>query len=119
MGVAVAVVAAVAVAAVDMVGEAVVIAITITATAPTIPTVTTAGPMLTMAAATAMSMNRTLVVGRGRTNSLSSPPIQVRARLLNHRQVPVVNVVDKMEVVLGITTLRFLILLCAQSAVLM
>ena len=54
-------------------------ATTITATALTIPTIMTAGPMPTPAAATAMSMNRTLVVGRGRTNSLSSPPVPVRA----------------------------------------
>ena len=116
--VAVAVVVAVVTAVVmaDMVGEAVVTAGTVTA--QIITTEMTVGPIptITMVAATAMSMKRTLVVERGKVNSLSSPPTRVLARMLNHRQVPVVNVVDRMDLALGITALRILVPpLCISS----
>ena len=116
MGAEVAVAVVEAVGAADMEEEAVVIATTLTVTAPTTTITTAAGPMPILAAATAMSTNRILVVELGRMSSLSSPPIPVRARLLIHRQVPVVTVVDKMELALGATALRFLILLSADSA---
>jgi hypothetical protein len=63
---------AVVVGMVDMVGEAMVIAITVTA--PTIP-IMMVGPMPTMAAATAMSMNQIPLVAQGKMSSLSSPRI--------------------------------------------
>ena len=97
-----------AVVMVDMVGEAVVIVTTMTI--PTIP-IMMEGPIPTMVAATVTSMRQALVVAQGRMNSLSSPPTRVvSARMLNHRQVPVVNVVDKMGFALGIIALRPLFL---------
>ena len=114
---AVAVVVAVVTAVVmaDMVGEAVGIVGTATAPIPIIPIIMV-GPTPIMVAATAMSMKRTLVVERGKLNSLSSPPTRVLARMLNHRQVPVASVVDRMEPALGITALRILAPpLCVKS----
>jgi hypothetical protein len=80
-------------------------------TVPTIP-IMMEGPIPIMVAATVTSMRQALVV--------DSPPTRVvLARMLNHRQVPVVNVVDRMEPALGIIALRILVPPLCMSAILM
>ena len=80
MGVEIAVDAAEAVDAADMEEEAAVIDTTITVTAPIITVIMMAGPMPTLAAATATSTNRTQAVERGKLSSPCSPLLQMRAR---------------------------------------